>query len=225
MALSRTSPALTQKRMRELLEYDEATGIFIWRQARKGWRGIKPGARAGSVKPTGSGKRYRYIRIDQVDYLAKRLAWFWTHNQWPSFLRCEDGNEDNCAIGNLVDHKIALGGEGSSRENRSEQRRQYKQKYPERVRGNHLRVTFGISLEQYDQMHADQNGLCAICGNPETIARNGKVRLLAVDHCHTTNKVRGLLCGNCNPMIGYAKDNIQVLERAIEYLRSHLGAN
>lgn len=225
MALSRVAPILSQERMRELLDYDSETGIFTWRVDRQGGRGIKPGARAGSVKPTGSGKRYRYIRIDQVDYLAKRLAWFWAKNEWPSFLRCIDDNEDNCAITNLLDAGFVAGpGKGHGKD-RAEQRQRWKAKFPEKVRDQYLQSTFGISLGKYNEMHEAQKGVCAICSEPETITRYGKPRLLAVDHCHTTNKVRGLLCGNCNPMIGYAKDNIQVLERAIEYLRSHVGAN
>ncbi len=224
MAMKRKEAVLTQGRMRELLDYDSDTGTFTWKVNRQGGKGIKPGARAGTVKPTGGGKQYRYIRIDQVDYLAKRLAWFWVKGEWPSFLRCVDGNEDNCAINNLVDAGYVAGPDGSSRKNRMVQRQRYVAKNPDKVRNNHLKSKFGISLEKYNEMHAAQDGLCAICGQPETTNRYGKVRLLAVDHCHDSKKVRGLLCGNCNPMIGYAKDNIRVLTKAVEYLRSHTGA-
>lgn len=221
MPLHRESPVLTQERMREMLDYDPATGVFTWRVDRQGGRGIKPGARAGSVKPTNHGKKYRYIRIDGNDYLAKRLAWFWVNNEWPSYLRCADDNEDNCAIGNLVDVGYVAGPEGSSRQNRAGQRQRYAARNPDRVRNNHLMDTFGITLERYNEMHDAQDGKCAICGNPETARRNGKVRWLAVDHCHDSSNVRGLLCGSCNPMIGYAKDNIEVLKKAIAYLESH----
>ena len=219
MAFQRSKETVTQERMRELLSYDEETGHFTWMVSRQGGKGIKPGARAGSVKPTNEGKRYRYIRIDQVDYLAKRLAWFWVNGEWPSFLRCADGDEDNCAISNLIDAGYVAGPEGSSRKNRMVQRQRYVAKNPDKVRNNHLKSKFGISLEKYNEMHAAQDGKCAICGEPETSNRYGKPRMLAVDHCHDSKKVRGLLCGNCNPMIGYAKDNIQVLTKAIEYLR------
>lgn len=215
------SPTLGQERMREMLDYDESTGVFTWKVNRQGGRGITPGVRAGSVKPTAKGKRYRYIRIDGADHLAKRMAWFWVNGIWPRFLRCIDGDEDNCAINNLKDVGFVSGGAGSSRTNRAGQRRVYKSLHPDRVRDKSLRATFGITLERYNALHAAQDGKCAICGNPETIKRNGKVRWLAVDHCHASQKVRGLLCGICNPMIGYAKDNIEVLERAIGYLRSH----
>jgi len=51
-------------------------------------------------------------------------------------------------------------------------------------------------------MAKQQRNVCAICGKPETAERNGKPRSLAVDHCHDTEKVRGLLCGSYSPMIG-----------------------
>lgn len=223
MAHRRDISLLTQERMRELLDYSIDTGIFTWRVDRQGGRGIKPGARAGSVKPTNKGKRYRYIKIDGVDYLAKRLAWFWVKNEWPSFLRCNDGNEDNCAIDNLADHGFVAGPPGSSRKNRVGQRQRYAAKHPDKVRDIFLKYTFGISLEKYQQMLSEQNNVCAICGQPELAKRNGKIRWLAVDHCHDTKRVRGLLCGSCNPMIGYAKDRVEILERAIKYLNSHKG--
>jgi len=62
-----------------------------------------------------------------------------------------------------------------------------------------LRRTYGISVEEYDAVLDIQQGTCAIC--PETVSdvyRVGKIRRLAVDHCHITGKVRGLLCGKCN---------------------------
>ena len=62
----------------------------------------------------------------------------------------------------------------------------------------------------------EQNNKCAICGKEET----GGMRL-ALDHNHTTGKVRALLCRNCNKMIGCAKEDISILAKAIEYLKKH----
>lgn len=73
---------------------------------------------------------------------------------------------------------------------------------------------YGVDLDQYNEMFNNQNGCCAICGTHQT----DLTRSLAVDHCHSNGNVRGLLCSNCNLMIGHAKDNIDTLLSAICYL-------
>lgn len=85
-------------------------------------------------------------------------------------------------------------------------------------RKNHLERTYGITLGQYDEMFEEQNGICAICGKPETATiRCGSVRRLAVDHNHKTGKVRALLCSNCNQNLGIYENE---KERFEKYLRS-----
>ena len=61
-----------------------------------------------------------------------------------------------------------------------------------------LQQKYGITIEQYDEMYNSQNGCCDICKRHSSEFKKG----LGVDHCHTTNKVRGLLCGNCNRLVG-----------------------
>jgi hypothetical protein len=75
---------------------------------------------------------------------------------------------------------------------------------------SYLKRTYGLTIEQYNQMFVDQQGLCAICGV------NIK---LVVDHCHDTQEVRGLVCSNCNSGLGFFKDNVDVLVSAINYLK------
>jgi hypothetical protein len=77
---------------------------------------------------------------------------------------------------------------------------------------------YGITPEQYDQMLASQGGLCAVCRNPERRVLHGTVTSLAVDHCHQTKKIRGLLCSQCNLIIGGAKDDPTLLRRLAAYL-------
>ncbi len=90
------------------------------------------------------------------------------------------------------------------------------------VRARQYKSKYGISIEQYDEMLLAQKRLCAICNQPETsIGVGGRVKPLFVDHCHTTKKVRKLLCDHCNQVIGRAKDNIQILEKAIQYLKEN----
>ena len=83
-----------------------------------------------------------------------------------------------------------------------------------------LRQSYGIDFEEYDRMLEEQNGVCAICGNPERCIHDGKPRRLAVDHNHFTGKVRGLLCYRCNNRLG-ALENRDFVEKATEYLKRH----
>jgi hypothetical protein len=84
-----------------------------------------------------------------------------------------------------------------------------------------LKVNFGITLEQYREMFALQDGKCAICRQPEASLMGDKPMELAVDHDHETGEVRALLCGNCNKGLGNFKDSPERLLSAIDYLRSH----
>jgi len=81
------------------------------------------------------------------------------------------------------------------------------------VRRYQLKQRFGIDDKDYDLLLAIQGGKCAICRKP-----CGTGRRLAVDHCHKTGAVRGLLCHRCNVGIGYFKDDHAVMRRATEYL-------
>ena len=85
----------------------------------------------------------------------------------------------------------------------------------------HLRRTFGITLEDYDEMLKAQGGVCAICRCQETATRKGIPKHLAVDHDHDTGKIRGLLCQLCNQIIGRAKENKDRLKAALAYLEAH----
>lgn len=86
---------------------------------------------------------------------------------------------------------------------------------PGRARDYYLRKTYGISLERYQEMESAQDGRCRICG--ETCPSG---RALAVDHCHTSGEVRGLLCGQCNNGLGRFKDRPDLLRAAADYLES-----
>ena len=90
----------------------------------------------------------------------------------------------------------------------------------EEFRDGRLRKQYGITLKTYWRMHKQQKGLCKICRQPETCIRLGKRRILMVDHDHKTGKVRGLICQNCNHLLGHAKDSMTVLAAAIMYLKA-----
>lgn len=75
---------------------------------------------------------------------------------------------------------------------------------------------YGITADEYTNMFESQNGKCKICSQECPTGR-----VLAVDHCHKTGKVRGLLCTKCNTALGMLNDNIKYFEIAIEYLKSY----
>ena len=84
-------------------------------------------------------------------------------------------------------------------------------------RASHYKSTYGITIEDYDRMLAEQGGKCAIC--PRTNPVNGG--RFHVDHDHNTGKIRGLLCSNCNTSIGLAQDNPEILISAAHYILSN----
>jgi hypothetical protein len=90
----------------------------------------------------------------------------------------------------------------------------YYTKHKERLSKRRKELKYGLTPEDYDALVAAQNGCCAICGIGKEHTRYG----LVIDHCHTTGKIRGLLCDNCNRGIGLFKDNTISLKSAINYL-------
>jgi aspartyl-tRNA synthetase len=98
-----------------------------------------------------------------------------------------------------------------------------RERYDRRLKNSQLKRCFGITLEQYEQMLLQQNNKCCICNKtPNTkLTHHKKPRRLAVDHCHKTGKIRGLLCFDCNSAIGKFQDSIQLLQNAIDYLKKN----
>lgn len=81
----------------------------------------------------------------------------------------------------------------------------------EQKKADMLMRRYGLTPEQVRVMLEKQNHVCAICNNP--------FGLQNIDHCHKTGKVRGVLCVNCNRGLGAFGDNIQNMEKALEYLK------
>lgn len=99
-----------------------------------------------------------------------------------------------------------------------------------KARNAYLVRTYRITLEDYDELLRQQNGVCAICSKPpgETRPDQGRKQgrpvrpLLAVDHDHASGKIRGLLCLPCNRGIGFLEDSVETVASALEYLRKHM---
>lgn len=80
-------------------------------------------------------------------------------------------------------------------------------------RANIREYRYGVTPERFQEMLAEQDGKCDICLTPLSDPY--------IDHSHVTDVVRGLLCVNCNFVLGNAHEDVGVLERAIAYLRKH----
>lgn len=131
----------------------------------------------------------------------------------------------NPATRQKVKRKIVIGKNGWTKEQAKEYSKQYyyteqrqtylkkwnkenKDKIKLLVRKSQLKNSYNITVEDYDNMFINQNECCAICKQHQS---KFKIRL-AVDHCHKTGKIRGLLCGKCNTHLGYyenQKENIK----------------
>lgn len=85
----------------------------------------------------------------------------------------------------------------------------------DKVKEGWLKRNYGIDLKQYNLLLVNQNNACAICKTDQ----NKLTIRLAVDHCHNTGKIRGLLCDKCNRGIGYLQDNTELLNNAVKYLK------
>jgi len=84
-----------------------------------------------------------------------------------------------------------------------------------------LKRDFGLEIEVYNALVEKQGNLCAVCNKPEEVRQNGHIKSLAVDHNHTTGKIRGLLCNNCNRTLGLLGDSQDILKKMIDYLAKH----
>lgn len=98
---------------------------------------------------------------------------------------------------------------------------EYRAENREVLRDKERERRFGITRQEYAEMFHAQNGACAICSQPETATRNGRIKALAVDHDHTSGEVRGLLCADCNTGIGKLKESRDIMVSAIRYLDKH----
>jgi 5-methylcytosine-specific restriction endonuclease McrA len=85
----------------------------------------------------------------------------------------------------------------------------------------HLKTMYGLTLEQYEAMLIAQHGVCAVCRQPETALRRGTVKSLDVDHNHTTNQIRGLLCSACNNSLGMLREDPLRIRALAEYIERH----
>lgn len=96
--------------------------------------------------------------------------------------------------------------------NKTEKRRLYTKNYGKNY---YLKNKYGITVEIYDSLLKSQDNRCAICNRHISEIKSN----LVIDHNHTTGAVRGLLCSRCNTGIGQLGDSVDLLEKAIQYLK------
>ena len=88
-------------------------------------------------------------------------------------------------------------------------------------RDKYLKKKYGISLKQYNYMLKKQGGKCAICGKPQ----KDESRNFAIDHCHKTGIIRGILCNFCNSrLLKHLGDDIPRAKGLVEYLQKWINA-
>lgn len=134
------------------------------------------------------------------------------HREWKRRWRAanpEKAREEN--------RKYALKAEALNPGQHYERLKRQRAENPENIRAIRRKSKFGLTSEDFQVMLARQSGLCDICGNEFSHAKRRSAP--AVDHDHKTGEVRGVLCGKCNSLLGFAKDNIDILERASDYLK------
>ncbi len=116
-----------------------------------------------------------------------------------------------------------------TKEGRAAYNLRYRQQNMTALRERDLIRMFGITLADYQNMLVAQQGVCKVCKQPEMAKRGDQTKWLAVDHDHDLGRgphsVRGLLCSNCNPMIGYGKDDPDRLHAGARYLEDWFQRN
>jgi hypothetical protein len=92
--------------------------------------------------------------------------------------------------------------------------KRWRDKNKERRLNHMIKSFYGITVTDYKNMLIEQDYKCKICG----VHQDDLKRQLHIDHCHTNKNVRGLLCQSCNSGLGFFKDNIETMNKAIKYL-------
>lgn len=174
----------------------------------------------------------KHITILDRRYLVRSVVWAMISGEYPKRyqVRCVDGNLLNLKVGNFKpiphDHKQCRlckeafpatqfnkdknGGLGVGNECKK-CLSEHRVRDPEHEQRLMRRRVYNIDNEGYERLQKAQGGTCAICKDPE--------RKLVIDHCHTTDLVRGLLCSQCNSALGLFKDDPKLLQAATDYLK------
>jgi len=130
------------------------------------------------------------------------------------------------SMDNFYNRKSATNGKGYRCKSCDKKaRNKWATENPERARVSgrerRLRHRYGVDLKWYEEQLKKQNYGCAICDIKENNVTRGVTSNLnfAVDHCHSTGMIRGLLCNQCNRALGMFKDSLLLINKAVNYLK------
>ena len=155
--------------------------------------------------------------INTIKNRTTKFCWYCkTTRQREEFVKSKNSNDglgSECVFCNKARQQ-------KWRENNREKylasNRRYAKKNRDKTRWYRIKRNFGLTKENYLSILRKQNNQCAGCLlTPEG---RGRWNTYYVDHCHKTGKVRGLLCGKCNLVLGHANDNPDILKRLAKYL-------
>lgn len=134
--------------------------------------------------------------------------------------RTRDGLRGKCRVCTLAECKVYTAVPENKKRKRDNERARGRS--PEQIRRQRLWTWHRLRWEEYEALLESQGGVCKVCKNPEP-AGHGRFHVDHDHNCCPTKKscgkcIRGLLCSRCNPMIGMAKDDPEVLMAAAQYL-------
>jgi len=103
---------------------------------------------------------------------------------------------------------------------KEKQKNHWVSRTPKKRLEQHLKYKYGVSHAEFMEKWENQKGCCSICDDnlPDLMTYENRKRGYAIDHNHETGKFRGILCLNCNSLLGMAKDSSGILKKAIQYL-------
>jgi hypothetical protein len=176
----------------------------------------KAAKHAYSRSKEGRSKQQQYMRAYNSTEKAKAAK--------RAYDKSEKGKKHRQLYSKTEKYK-AIRSQASSKYNKTEKRKAAAHRYAvtekrkESGRRYFYKTTYGITLEDFKTLIARQDGKCACCGGTLTPIGYKKNKMQpCLDHDHATNAIRAVLCLNCNFVLGYAGESVDVLSRAIRYL-------
>lgn len=179
-----------------------------------------------TTRPDDWGLKEKHSMYGSWSYMRQMSATVPMDERWSDFWKFVEDVGERPSERHVLRRKNEYSGYGKDNfkwviteenKDRAEYAREWRKNNPDKSKNSWLRKKYGITLIEYNQMLESQNGVCKIC---EKSGLNSSGNL-HVDHCHTTNKVRGLLCARCNIALGNLNDDPELFRKAIKYLEQN----